>query len=58
MMKNAFYLILKALFILKIFNFCVNFLALQKKRFNIKIYDVTAWLTNSYITRIACITLQ
>ena len=40
-------------------NFCVDFLAMQKKRFdqkdkvNFKIYDVTAWLTNSYITHMA-----
>ena len=33
-MKNAFRFILKALFVLKIFN--------------LKIYDVTAWLTKNY----------
>ena len=58
-MKNAFYFILKALFVLKILNFCVDFLAMQKKqldlkeKFNFEIYDVTAWLKNIYITHIA-----
>ena len=31
MMKNAFYFVLKAPFVLKILNFCLNFLDIQKK---------------------------
>ena len=32
MMKNAFYFILKALFILEVLNFCQDFLVMLKKR--------------------------
>ena len=32
MKKNAFCFILKAPFVLKIFNFCLDFLGMQKKR--------------------------
>ena len=51
-MKNAFYFILKALFVLKMFNFvCLEFFVMYKKRLdwkdklNFEIYGVTAWLT-------------
>ena len=56
MMKNVFYFILKALFILKILNFCLDILGMQKKRLdqkdkvNFEIYDVAAWLTKNYNT--------
>ena len=55
-MNNAFYVILKALFVLKIFKFLSLFFGhvgkrLDKKaRVNFKIYDVTTWLTNIYDT--------
>ena len=58
MEENAFYFILKALFILKI-NVCLDFLVKQKKRVDqkyrvyFKIYDVTAWLTNNCNSYIA-----
>ena len=48
MMKNAFYFILKALFILKIFKFLsrlfghVGKTVHQKGKFNFKIHDVTS----------------
>ena len=57
MMKNAFYFILKALFVLKIFKF--DFLFMQDKRLdqkgkvNFEIYDVRAWVTKNYNTYIA-----
>ena len=41
------------------FNFCLDFLGMQKKRFdqtdkvNFEIYDVTPWLTKNYKTHIA-----
>ena len=53
-MKNAFYFILKALFVLNIFGFCLDLLIMQKKgldekdKVNFKIYDVTAWLAKNY----------
>ena len=60
MMKNAFYFILKLLFLLKIFEFLSwlfghveNTAWLEKDKTDFKIYDVTAWLTNSYNTHIA-----
>ena len=46
MMKNAFYIILKAIFVLKIFNFF-----LFKVYF--KIHDITTWLANNCNTHIA-----
>ena len=58
-MRNAFYLTLNALFILKIFSFCLNFMVTKKKRldekhkFNFEIYDVTTLLTDIYNTHIA-----
>ena len=58
-MKNAFYFILKALFVLKTFKF-LSWLfrhvakRLDKKgKVNFKFYDVTAWLTNNCNTHIA-----
>ena len=57
-MKNAFYLTLKALLVLKIFklllsNFChVEKQLDQKDKVNFKIYDVTTWLTNNCNTYI------
>ena len=46
-MKNAFYFILKALFVSRYLNFCLEFLVMQikidlKYKVNFKIYDVTA----------------
>ena len=58
-MKNAFYLILKALFVLKIFKFLFCLFghgertACLKDKDNFKIYDTTTWLTNNYNTHIA-----
>ena len=46
MMNNAFYFILKVLFVLKIFK-------LFKDKINSEIYDVTAWLRKNYNTHIA-----
>ena len=48
-MKNAFYFVLKGLFILKIFKFCPDFLGHagtrldQKTKVNFKFYAVTNW---------------
>ena len=53
MMKNAFYFVLKALFVLNIFKFCLDFLVMYKNKVNFEIYDVTAWLTNNQNTHIA-----
>ena len=53
MMKNAFYFILKALFMLKIFKFLSRLLGHVKERFdskdkvNFKLYDITTWLRNN-----------
>ena len=54
-MKNyGFYFTLKALFVRKIFKFCLDFLVTEKKwldwkdKVNFEIYDTTAWLTNNY----------
>ena len=49
--KNVFDFILKALSVLSYLNFCVDSLAMQKKRldqkhkFIFKIFDISAWLT-------------
>ena len=60
MMKNAFYLTSKGLFILKIFKFLSSLFGHVAKRLdkkdkvNFKFHDVTAWLTNncnSHITQ-------
>ena len=50
MMKDAFYFILKAFFVLKIFK---SERLDQKDKVSLKIYDVTAWLTENYDTHIA-----
>ena len=57
-MKNAFYLTLKALFVLKIFQFLSQLFGHEEKRLdqkdklNFKIYDGTAWLTSNCNARI------
>ena len=56
MMKNAFYFILKAFYVLKIFKF-LSFWTCRKnglirKKVNFKNYDVTGWLTNNFNTHI------
>ena len=54
-MKNAFYFIFKTQDILIFYH---DFLVMQKKRLNqkgkvnLKIYDVTTWLTNNFNTHI------
>ena len=54
MMNNAFYLILKTLFLLKIFNFFSRLFGHVEKRLdekakvNFKFYDVTNWESNKY----------
>ena len=52
MMKNAFYLTLKALFILNVFSFLPLLFAHVEQRFdekiNFKIYDVINWITDNY----------
>ena len=59
MIKYAFYFILKVLFLLKIFKFCLDFLVMQKKRLDskdkvsFKIYYFTTWLRKSRNTHIA-----
>ena len=58
-MKNAFYFILKALFILRYLSFCPGFCGQvgkwldRKAKVNSKIYDVTTWETNFYNVHIA-----
>ena len=58
-MNNAFYFILKALFVLKIFKFFQDFLVLQEKRLdqkdkvNFRIHDVSTWFTKNCNTHIA-----
>ena len=52
MMKNAFYFMLKALFVLKIFKFqsCFGYdeeMLDQEDKVNFKIYDVTTWLAST-----------
>ena len=49
-MKNAFYLMLKALFVLEIFTLFgyVEKRLDNKADVNYKIYDVTDWATNNY----------
>ena len=55
-MKNAFYLILKALFVFKIYTFLSWLFSDVEKTtwlectINFKIYDATAWLTKNYNT--------
>ena len=56
MMKNAFYFMLKTLFVLEIFTFFPCVFDYVEKRVddkamvNFKLYDVTAWTTNNYNT--------
>ena len=56
-MKNVFYFILKALFVLKIFKFLSSLFSTAEKLTTLekkfKIYDVAAWLTNNYNANIA-----
>ena len=47
-MKNALYFTLKALFVLKIFKFCLDFLGMYDE-VNFKAYDVISWLTSNAI---------
>ena len=53
-MKNAFYFMLKSLFVLKIFTFLSWHFGYAEKqlyknsKFNFKIYDITDWTTNNY----------
>ena len=59
MIENAFYFMLKALFVLKIFTFCPDFFGHAEKRpdknakVNFKLNDVTYWETNNYNTHVA-----
>ena len=58
-MKNSFYFILKAIFVLEIFAFLSWLFGYLGKRLdkkvkvNSNIYDVTDWTTNNYNTNIA-----
>ena len=58
-MKNAFYFMLKALFVFKIFVFLFRLVVYVGKRFdrktkiNLKIYNVTEWIINNYNTYIS-----
>ena len=58
-MKNAFYFMLKALFVPRIFKFLSWQFGHARKRLDLKdqvnfqIFDVTTWLTNDYNTHIA-----
>ena len=58
-MKNAFYVSLKALFVLKIFKFLSSLFSQDKKRLELRdkinsnIYNVTTWLAKNYNTHIA-----
>ena len=57
-MKNTFYSILKALFVLKIFKFLswlfghIEKTASLEGKINLKIHYVTTWLANNYNTHI------
>ena len=59
MIENAFYFMLKALFVLKIFTLCPDFFGHAEKRpdknakVNFKLNDVTYWETNNYNTHVA-----
>ena len=51
MMKNAFYVTSKVLFVLKIFKFFLDFLVMYRTGLiNFKFYGVPAWLTNNFNT--------
>ena len=57
-MKNAFYFMLKAFFVLEIFTFLSSLFGYAENRLNemakinFKIYDITDWTTNNYNTHI------
>ena len=57
-MKNDFYFMLKALFVLEIFRFLSRLFDSIEKQLNkkpkldVKIYDVTGWTANNYNTHI------
>ena len=51
--KNGFYSILKAPFVLKIFKFLSWLCSHREKKVSFKMYDVTTWLTSKYNTHIA-----
>ena len=54
MMKNAFYFILKDLFVLKIFKISSWLFGHDLiRKVNFEIYDITAWLTKKYNSHIA-----
>ena len=59
MMKNVFYFILEAPFVLNILNFSPDFFGYGGKRFdmkinvNFKLYGVINWIANNYNTHIA-----
>ena len=59
MMKNAFYFMLKALLVLKIYAFLfwlfnnVGKSLDEKVKFNFRIYDVPDWIKNNYNTHTA-----
>ena len=56
MMENAFYFMLKALFILVIFTFLSRLFDYVEKRIdkkakiNLKLYDVMDWIMKNYLT--------
>ena len=57
-MKNTFYFILKALFVLKLFKFLSFFVHVgkqldKKAKVNFKIYDVTTWETYNFNAHIS-----
>ena len=52
MMKNTFYFVLSALFVLKILIFLLRLFD-KKAKVNFKFYDITNWETNNYNTHIA-----
>ena len=60
-MKNAFYFISKAIFVLKMFKFLswqfghVAKRLDKKGKVNVKFYDVTAWLKNNCNTQVKAI---
>ena len=59
MMKNAFYFILKAFFLFKIFKFfCLGVLVMKKtdwleRNINFRIHNITTWLVNNCNTHIS-----
>ena len=58
MMKNAFYFMSKALFVLKVFRFLSRLFGHVKKQLdqkdqaNVKIYEVTSWEKSNFNTHI------